>query len=260
MEHTKLVVEQRHERQLLHLKFNAPSANVLDGAMMAEISGALREHASSTKLKGVVFEGEGKHFSFGASVKEHQADHVFAMLTQFHDLFRLLGEISLPTFAVVRGQCLGGGLELASYCTWLFADSTAKFGQPEIKLAVFPPIASVLLPWRLGGAAAMDLCIAGRSIDAEYAHRIGLAHDVSDEPGRACDAFFTEHIRSLSASSLRFAERAARLSLLRAMERDLPELERLYVDELMKTHDANEGIASFLEKRKPVFTGESPNS
>lgn len=256
----RLIVDLRHEGQLLHLTLNTPSANVLDAAMLGAIEAALRAHRDDPALKGIAFEGAGKHFSFGASVEEHQAAQAPAMLKQFHGVFRLLAELAAPTFAIVRGQCLGGGLELASYCSWLFASPVASFGQPEIKLAVFAPMASLLLPWRIGGGAAIDLCVSGRSIDAEHARSIGLVHDVGDDPAAVCDAFFTRHIAPLSASSVRFAERVARLSLTRAMERDLPEIERMYTEELMNTHDANEGIAAFLEKRPPSFTGAGPVS
>jgi cyclohexa-1,5-dienecarbonyl-CoA hydratase len=250
---SKVSSELRHDGALLHIALNAPKANVLDSAMLAGIEAALDAHGDDPRLALIAFEGTGKHFSFGASVEEHQADQAAAMLERFHGLFRRLGELSVPTAAVVRGQCLGGGLELASYCTWIFAHDGARFGQPEIKLAVFPPMASVLLPWRVGGGAAADLCVSGRSIDAAAALRIGLVQHVSQDPAAALEAFFAEHLAPLSPSSVRFTERAVRLSLHRALERDLPDIERLYLDELMKTHDANEGIASFLEKRDPVY-------
>ena len=129
------------------------------------------------------------------------------------------------------------------------------FGQPEIKLAVIAPMASVLLPWRCRGSAALDLCVSGRSIDAAEAYRIGLVNDVSADPGAACDKYFEDNLANLSAASLRFAERAARLTLTQRLNSDLGAIERLYLDELMKTHDANEGIGAFLDKRRAEFTG-----
>jgi cyclohexa-1,5-dienecarbonyl-CoA hydratase len=251
----KVSVDRRHDGRVLHLTLNAPKGNVLDSEMIAGLVAALRENAADTQLRAVVFEGAGKHFSFGASVEEHAAPRVAQMLSEFHGLFRTLGELAIPTCAVVRGQCLGGGLELAAYCTWVFAAQDARFGQPEIKLGVFPPMASVVLPWRIGGGAALDLCISGRSIGADEARRLGLATAVAEDPAAAFGALFHEELARLSASSVRFAERAARIGLAASLERDLPVLERLYLDELMKTADANEGIAAFLERREPVFTG-----
>jgi cyclohexa-1,5-dienecarbonyl-CoA hydratase len=247
--------ELRHDGQLLHLTLDALKGNVLDTAMLGAIEAALDRHGHGARLKVILFEGAGRHFSFGASVEEHQADQVAAMLSRFHGLFLRLSTLAVPTCAIVRGQCLGGGLELAAYCSFLFAAPDAVFGQPEIKLAVFPPMASILLPWRVGGGAALDLCVSGRSIDAAEALRIGLASSVDEDPAAAFDALFSRTLAGTSASSLRFAERAVRLPLADRLERDLPRLERLYLDELMATPDANEGIAAFLQKRAPSYAG-----
>ena len=256
MTEPKIESELRRDRQVLHLLLDAPKANVLDAEMMAQIGAALDEHERNPRLKAIIFEGAGKHFSFGASVAEHTKDRARQMLSSFHGLFRRLGELGVPTCSVVRGQCLGGGMELATYTSWIFASPTAAFGQPESNLAVFPPMASLLLPWRVGGGHALDLCVSGRSISADEAKAIGLVHSVNDDPAAACDAFIEKHLLPKSASSLWFVEKAARQSLSDLLERQLPLLESLYLDELMETHDANEGIASFIERRNPVF--ESP--
>jgi cyclohexa-1,5-dienecarbonyl-CoA hydratase len=237
----------------LHLTLNAPKANILDSNMLAGFRQALDSFADSPHLKAIVFEGEGNHFCFGASVQEHQADQAAAMLQGFHGFFRRLAHLNIPTVAIVRGQCLGGGLELASYCSWIFASPNARFGQPEIKLAVFPPMASILLPWRVGAGHAMDLCVSGRSISADDAKRIGLVHTVADDPGAAFAEFFAEHLQPLIASSLRIAEEAVRRPLTAQLQNELPAIEELYLERLMQTHDANEGIAAFLEKRTPVY-------
>ena len=254
-----VVAELREEGQVLRLVLSAPKANILDSRMLAGINAALDKYAGSTALKAITFEGEGKHFCFGASVEEHQADQAADMLASFHGLFRRLSAMAIPTVAIVRGQCLGGGLELAAYCSWIFASPSAHFGQPEIKLAVFPPMASLLLPWRLGGGRALDLCVSGRSIDAEEAQRIGLIHGIADDPTQEFETFFSQNIKMLSASSLRIAERAVRRPLSLMLERDLPALEKLYIEELMQTHDANEGITAFLEKRAPRFAADAVN-
>lgn len=240
------------EGQVLRLTLDAPKANILDARMIAALSASLERH-DGPRLKAIVFEGAGAHFSFGASVPEHTKEQAGAMLASFHGLFRRLLRMGVPTLAAVRGHCKGGGLELASYCTWLFASPDAALGQPEIKLAVFPPMASLLLPWRLGGGRGLDLCVSGRSIDAPEALKMGLIQSIAEDPAEAAIAFAREHLLGSSASSLRFAERAARLSLARLFDESLPALERLYLRELMETPDANEGIASFLERRKPVY-------
>lgn len=252
----KLRVELRQDGQVLALTLNAPKANILDGEMMGGIVAALEEHGGSPRLKAIVFDAEGKHFSFGASVPEHTRERCGDMLAQFHGMFRKLLEVAVPTCAVVRGQCLGGAAELVSYCSFIFADPRAMIGQPEIKLAVIAPVASVLLPWRLGGGRAVDLCVSGRSLTAKEACDWGLVHEIAEDPAAACAAFVDKELLPKSASSLRFAERAARWDLAQRFETQIPAIERLYVEGLMGTHDANEGIGAFLDKREPVFNGE----
>lgn len=248
----------RHDGTLLAITLDRPKANVLDGAMIAALEETVRQAGEDPRLRAVTIEGAGRHFSFGASVAEHQVREAPAMLRRFHRLFRVLDDVGLPTCALVRGQCLGGGLELAAWCTWIFASPDARFGQPEIKLAVFPPLASVLLPWRIGGGSALDLCVSGRTIDADEALRRGLVSRVAEDPAAAYDAFFTAELQRLSPSSLRHAERAARLGLRAILERDLPRLENTYLDELAPSPDAVEGIAAFLERREPTYPSEEP--
>jgi len=246
-----IVSELEHDSTVLRITLDRPKANVLDTAMMGAIEEAIR--GVDAHVKAIVFDHAGPHFSFGASVEEHTAERAPDMLARFHGLFRTLAELAIPTAALVRGCCLGGGLELASFCTWLCVAPNAKLGQPEIKLAVFPPMASLVLPWRIGAGRAMDLCVSGRTVDAEEALRIGLASAIADDPAAWWDTFFSEHLEASSAAALRFAERAVRADLIEGLAKRIPELERLYVDELMKTHDANEGIRAFIAKEKPAF-------
>ncbi len=252
MNQSKVEATHRAEGAVLHLLLDAPRANILDDALLRGLSGALERHLRPD-VKVVVFEGVGPNFSCGASVAEHRAEQAPAMLARFHGLFRQLAAQAVPTAALVRGYCLGGGLELASWCTWVVATPDASFGQPEIKLGVFPPMASLLLPWRVGAGPALDLCVSGRTIGAIEAHRLGLVSAVAEDPSAWWQAFFAEHIAATSAAALRFAERAARVGLQATLDAHLPALERMYCDELMKTHDANEGIAAFLEKRPARF-------
>jgi cyclohexa-1,5-dienecarbonyl-CoA hydratase len=157
------------------------------------------------------------------------------------------------TLAAVRGQCLGGALELASFCHRVFAAPDAKLGQPEIVLGVFAPVASVALPARVGQSHAEDLCLSGRSIGGEEALRIGLVDELADDPGDAALAYARAHLLPRSASSLRLAVRAVRQGFADRFRADLAEVERLYMNELMSTADAQEGLQSFVEKRKPEW-------
>jgi cyclohexa-1,5-dienecarbonyl-CoA hydratase len=246
----------QHNNQVLTLTLNAPKGNVLVGEMMIELIAAVKENGNTPSLKALIFQGEGDHFSFGASVPEHQKEFAPQMLATFHDLFRTLIAVNKPCFALVRGQCLGGGFELAMFCHWIFASEDAKFGQPEINLAVFPPVASLLLPHLVGQAAADDLVLSGRSITAPEATQIGLVYSVSANPQVELDDFLAKHILPKSAVALQFAARASRHEMHQAFLQNIEALEKMYVQELMETADANEGIKAFMKKRKPEWENQ----
>ncbi|MBL8861204.1 MAG: enoyl-CoA hydratase/isomerase family protein [Planctomycetes bacterium] len=226
-----------------------PKANVLDAAKITALTEAFRAVVGERGVKCVLIEGEGPHFSFGASVEEHLLGRFEAMLTAFHGLFRAMLAAAVPTAAVVRGQCLGGGLELASFCTRVFATPDAKLGQPEIKLGVVAPMASFWLPERIGRSAAEDLLLTGRSVGADEARALRLVDEVADDPTAAALAWARAHLAPLSASSLRHAQRLARAGVARRFDQELSCAERAYRDELMRSADANEGLKAFLEKR-----------
>jgi cyclohexa-1,5-dienecarbonyl-CoA hydratase len=173
------------------------------------------------------------------------------MLAKFHGAIRALVACDLPIVAAVRGHCLGGGLELALLATRLVVHPQAQLGQPEIRLGALAPVASVLLPRRIGQARAEDLLCSGRSVDAAAALALGLADEVVDDPDAEAAAWIRAALVPHSASSLRLATRAARAGLRRDLDELLPRLERLYADELSPTHDAEEGVRAFLEKRAP---------
>lgn len=249
----KIRVSRLHDGQFLHILLATPPANILDGATMGEIVRCLDAEGGDQALKGIVFEGEGKHFCFGASVEEHTKEKAGEMIAGFHAMFKKLLATTVPTIALVRGQCLGGGMELALFCNFIIAEPRAKFGQPEIQLAVFPPVAAQLLPQIIGQLRADDMILTGRSIDAQTAKDWGLVHAVAEDGEAALDELLTKHLAPKSAESLRFANRAARSSWYRDLSRGLDEMEHLYVRELMESEDANEGINAFLEKRAPEW-------
>lgn len=238
---------------LLRLRLSRPKANIVDAEMIAALDGALRAYATQTTLRGVLLDAEGPHFSFGASVEEHLPDRCAAMLASLHALIVAMVEFPVPILVAVRGQCLGGGLEVVLAGGPIFAAPDAQFGQPEIKLGVFAPAASVLLPYRVNQPAAEDLLFSGRSIGAADAKAMGLVHTVFDDPETAAVAYFSEHLAGKSAAALGCAVAAARGPLVRDVRRRLAEVEDLYLTRLMSTRDANEGLVAFLAKRKPVW-------
>ncbi len=237
---------------LLRITLDSPPGNVIDSAMLRAIMHVLDEHARR-EIRCLVFDHTGKHFSFGASVEEHRADQVAGMLSEFHGLFRRLIELAKPTIAVVRGQCLGGGMELAAFCNFLFAAPTANFAQPEIQLGVLPPVASIILPPRIGQSLADEVCLTGAGLDAAAAHAAGLVRTVDADPAAAALEFARTKLLPHSGAALALATRAARDQFNRNFLERIDVLERLYLDELMGTHDGVEGIEAFCAKRTPEW-------
>ncbi|GMV48374.1 MAG: putative enoyl-CoA hydratase echA8 [Pseudomonadota bacterium] len=248
-----LKVWLEREGALLRLRLARPKANLCDAEMIAALHAAFDAHRGAPGLRGVLLDAEGPHFSFGASVEEHLAERCAGMLASLHALILAMAGYPAPILVAVRGQCLGGGLEVALAGGPIFAAPGAAFGQPEIKLGVFAPAASCLLPWRVSAVAAEDLLWSGRTIDAACAHAIGLVQQRADDPEAAALAYFDEHLAPRSAAALACAVAAARAPRLRELRERLAEVERLYLDRLMSTHDANEGLAAFIAKRPPVW-------
>ena len=225
--------------------------NVLDAAAMDALTALFRDAAAAPHLKAIVIEGQGPHFSFGASVAEHLPGRVTAMLGRFHSMLLALLDAGVPVLAAVRGQCLGGGLELVALCHRVFAARDARLGQPEIALGVFAPVGSIVLADRVGRGGADDLCLSGRSLGADEALAMRLVDEIVDDPGEAAMAWARTHLLPKSASSLRYAVRGVRAGLRSRLAQELPVLERLYLDQLMSTADAVEGLGAFLERRTP---------
>jgi len=238
---------------LLRLRLARPKANIIDAAMIAALAEAFAAYRENTGLLAALVDHEGPHFSFGASVEEHLAGACEQMLASLHALLGAMLEWPRPILMAIRGQCLGGGLEFALAGNLLFAAPEAQFGQPEMKLGVFAPAASVLLPLRIGQARAEDLLYSGRSIDAPSALAWGLVNELAEDPAAAAAAYFDKHLAGKSAAALAHAVRAAREPFADLARARLADVEALYLEKLMRTRDANEGLAAFLEKRAPKW-------
>ena len=244
-----------HSGQLERIVLDRPKGNILDCEMLAAIRVRIEELSQSPgPVKLLVFEGAGEHFSFGASVEEHLPGRVEGMLGQFHRLFLDLERLSVPTAAVVRGQCLGGGFELALWCGYLLCEPSARFGVPETKLGVFPPIAALALPWRVPGARSTQMILSGESLEGAEAARLGVADLCTDDAEAALQELFRTKLAAKSAVALRAAYRASRRLLTDGLKNDIWSLEKFYLRELMSHRDPVEGISAFLEHRKPVWT------
>ncbi|MBW1720741.1 MAG: enoyl-CoA hydratase/isomerase family protein [Deltaproteobacteria bacterium] len=239
------------------ITLNRPPVNVLNIAMMNEINGVLESWQGQKDLKIVLFNAKGKCFSAGVDVGEHMGDLAPKMIEAFHKMFRLMDRLGIPTVASVFSSCLGGGCELAVFCDLVIAEEGAKFGQPEIQVGVFPPIAAHIMPRIMGRKAAMDLILSGRIISAEEARAMGLVNKVvsKEELESATEEFIKPYL-GLSAEVLRKTKKAIMVGLMDDLEPSLQAIEKIYLDELMTSHDAMEGLKAFLEKRKPVWKNE----
>jgi cyclohexa-1,5-dienecarbonyl-CoA hydratase len=251
-QHIKFKIDDRVAR----ITFARPPVNIFNIAMMREINDALNQCAGQRQLVAIVFDAAAdcRAFSAGVAVEEHVEETIFQMLDTFHAIFRNLEQLSRPTIAVVDGPALGGGCELVAACDIAIASPRARFGQPEIKLGVFPPVAAVLLPQLIGDKRARQLILTGEIIEATEAARLGLVNYIV--PGNELEQKTSEllaRFRGLSAVALELTRKAIDLSRGSSLDEALKKAESLYLNELMKTFDANEGISAFVQKRKPEW-------
>ncbi len=251
-QHIKFGIDDRVAR----ITFARPPVNIFNIAMMREINAVLNRCSQQRELVAIVFDAapDCRAFSAGVAVEEHGEELIFQMLDTFHAIFRTLEQIARPAIAVVDGAALGGGCELVMACDMAIASDRARFGQPEIKLGVYPPVAAVLLPHVIGDKRARELILTGELIDAAEAARLGLVNYVV--PVNQLEAKTLEilsRFRSLSATALELTKRAIDFGRGRSLDSSLKQVEDMYLHELMKTQDATEGINAFIEKRKPVW-------
>lgn len=235
------------------LTLNRPPVNVINIPMIRQLEAALTELARDASIRVLVLRAEGKLFSAGVDVADHTADKVSEMIPLFDRTCRLLTDFPVPTIAVVHGHALGGGCELVICCDLSVLAEKAKIGQPEIQLAVFAPVAAMRLPYSVGYPAAADILLTGRSLSAQEALQIGLVNAVvpPEQVNEWAEKKATQ-IAQLSRTALTHCKQALNLGFGN-WAKNQHEMERLYLEELMQTADAHEGLASFMEKRQPTW-------
>ena len=239
---------------LARITLDRPPVNVLTTAMMRDLAAGLRRVAGDETVRVVRLDAAGKTFSAGVDVGDHLGDLLPSMMAALGDLFVAFENVPQPVVAVVQGAALGGGLEVVLGCDLVVASEKATFGQPEIKLGVFAPPATVLLPRRIGLGAATALLLTGDSVDASEAKRLGLANEVF--PGEGFDAAaaaWIDRLLALSGAALRRAKTALRESYGIPVGEAHIRLHDLYMNDLMTTEDAHEGLRSFVEKRPAAW-------
>ncbi len=244
------MIEVEKRERVVTLTLNSPPVNVLDRALLERLTGELARCAADDDLAAVVLCGEGRCFSAGASVEEHKKDKAPVMLSALLDACTALADLPMPAVALVHGSCLGGALELVSFCDFVVADPSARFGVPEITLAFFPPIASVRLPRLVGLQNTAFLALSGESVGAEPGAAMGLVQKIL--PQEQWDEI-RSGFNGLSAPVLRLAKQALRQGAGGYDRAALEGMNALFVDRLYSIEDVTEGIASFEERRKPSW-------
>jgi cyclohexa-1,5-dienecarbonyl-CoA hydratase len=236
---------------------NNPPLNIIDIPMMEELAEALIEIESRSDIAAVILGGSQKAFSVGVDVGAHTPDKVEPMLAKFHAVIRAIVGSKKVSIAAVHGHCLGGGAELAMVCDLVYTSELATWGFPEIKLGCYPPVAVTALAALVGQKHAADLVLTGRSIPGKEAANIGLANSVVPEidlEHAVQDA--VHHLSQLSPAALAITKKAIYAWDSMHFDKGLARAEKIYLDELMKTYDAQEGINAFIEKRPPVWKGK----
>jgi len=239
------------------LTLNRAPLNVLNIEMMEEINAYLEGLLKEKSLKLLVIQAAGKAFSAGVDVGEHLGDLVYKMVDVFDGMFHRMDALKVPSVAVVNGSALGGGCELAIYCDMVIATERAKFGQPEIQVGVFPPIAALVMPRIIGRKKAMELILSGDTIGAQEALTLGLVNKLVPEASLAEEVNkFVEKFTKLSGIVLKWTREAVLAGLNDDPGKGLKAIEDIYLGKVMKTHDAMEGLKAFLDKRKPSWKNE----
>ncbi|HUH13418.1 MAG TPA: enoyl-CoA hydratase/isomerase family protein [Longimicrobiales bacterium] len=239
---------------IARLTLSAPPLNILTRAVLADVRARLRQLEADSRVRVLLLAAEGPHFSAGADVGEHLPPECDVMIPEFGATARALHDFPLPVLAMVRGRCLGGAFELVQACDIVVAADDALFGQPEIRLGVFPPVACALLGPALGAALAAELLYTGDSLTAAEAEAAGLVRSVvpADELEDAAAAL-AGRIARHSAAALRSTKRALRAAAAVPAGQGIELATRIYLDDLMATADAVEGLTAFLEKRRPEW-------
>lgn len=247
-------VRLREEGGVVRLVLDAPPLNVLDLDGLGELEAALEDVAASEEVRVLCLEGEGKAFCAGVSVEDHLPGRAEATIEGFGRVVEGLLDLPVPAVAAVAGPALGGGCELVAACDVALAAEGATLGQPEIRLGVFPPAATALLPRLVGRGRALEMILTGRTLDAAEAREAGLVDRVFPEEdfGEEVDAVL-DRIAGLSRPVVRMAKRATAAATEQPLREALRGAERLYLEELMELEDPEEGLRAFLEKREPAW-------
>ncbi len=237
------------------ITLNNPPLNVIDVRMMEELRAALEQVEIQPEISAIVFSGSERAFSSGVEIAEHTADKVHATLAAFHSVIRSIVATRKLTVASVRRHCLGGGAELALVCDIIYASPDSVWGFPEIKLACYPPVASVALSAIVGQKLAAEMVLTGRALNGQEALAAGLVNGIANDPETLVGECI-QRVAQLSPAALAVAKKAFYAWDAIHFDKGLARAEQIYFDELMKTADAHEGITAYMERRRPKWAAK----
>ena len=239
------------------LTLTNPPLNVIDLQMLGELLAALEQIEQRNDVVAIVISGSSRAFSAGVDIPAHMPDKVEGTLRKFHSVIRALVASKKITIAAVEGGCLGGGAEIALVCDLVYTARDASWAFPEIKLGCYPPVACAALAALIGHKRAADLILTGRQISGDEALAIGLATGAARAEEVASlvnDAI--DRLSKLSPAALALAKKAFYAWDAAHFEKGLSRAEQIYLSELIKTEDCNEGVRAWMEKREPAWKGK----
>lgn len=247
-------IRYRVEGPVARMTLHRPEHNLLNEPMLRELAAGIELLGEKDDVKLLVLDSACKVFCGGIDIGEYTSERVFQMLDAFHSAFNAMMQVAKPVLVVVNGPAIGGGAELAAFGDLVIATPRARFAQPEITIGVFPPLASTILPYLIGPKLALELVLTGEAITAERAHELGLVNRLV--PEAQLEATVNQLIAQISAQSgavLTMAKRAVLGSMGLSLRDGLRNSMNIFLNELYRLEDSQEGLRALVEKRKPQW-------
>ena len=247
-------VRYRIEGPVARMTLDRPEHNLLNEPMLRELAAAIESLGQKDDVKLVVLDSACKVFSGGIDVGEYTSQRVFQMLDAFHAAFSAVLEVAKPVLVIVNGPAIGGGAELAAFGDLVIATPKARFAQPEISLGVFPPLASTILPYMIGPKLTLEMVLMGQPISAERARELGLVNFlVAEAQLEKTQNDLIAQITSHSGPVLAMAKRAILGGMGLSLRDGLRHSMNIFLNELYRLEDSQEGLRALVEKRKPQW-------
>lgn len=239
---------------IARMTLNRPEYNLLNERMLNELAYGIESLHEKDETKLIVIDSACKVFSGGIDVGEYTSQRVFQMLDAFHHVFTAIMDVAKPVMTIVNGPAIGGGSELAAFGDMVIATPKAKFGQPEITIGVFPPLASSIFPHIVGPKLALELVLTGEAITAERAKDLGLVNRLvaEDQLEKTVDQL-VKQITSQSGAVLTMAKKAILGGMGMTLRDGLKASMNIFLNELYRLEDSQEGVRALVEKRKPQW-------